>query len=178
MANKRGRPKNPPSVKEMIKDILPTDEIYSEQELVWYDNLVDSYMSDFDKDELTYSDMDDIMDLAKNKILEFRLLKESKDDAARQVDVSTAIEKLRKQNEKIKESLSTRRRDRVNPNDFKGFSIVDIAVAYDNAKKKELESRVEKLNNSNASMRKTLREYTGNREDHDAISEEGDSEEQ
>lgn len=165
----RGRPKNPPTLKEMIREILPPEKIYTKDELEWYNKLVSIYMSDFNKDELTSGDVDDIMDLAKNRILEFRLLKDSKGDSDRQVDVSTAIEKLRKQNEKIKESLSTRRRDRVNPNETKGFSIVDLVAEYDNRKKKELEERVIALEKRNRKVRRDLEEHSGNRYDQESV---------
>ena len=127
---KKGRPPNPPSPKEMLKDTLPIASIFNEEEVDLYNKLVDVYIGDFEIDDLTSSDMDDILDLAKNRVLEFRLLKQGKDNIDSQIDTATTIEKLGKKNEKIKESLSSRRKDRLNPNEFKGFSIVDLVVAY------------------------------------------------
>lgn len=160
-----GRPKNPPPPKKMLKSILPVADIFSDDELSMYNDLVDVYLVDFQSDDLTSSDMDDILDLAKNRVLEFRLLRESKEDTDRQIDVATAVEKLSKKNEKLKESLSTRRKDRINPNEFKGFSIVDIAVAFDNDKKLELKERVDRLKKEEKELLEKRKDYDGNRKD-------------
>ncbi len=162
-----GRPPNPPSAKKMLKEILPIQDIFDEDEQKHYNQLVDAYLADFDVDDLTSSDMDDILDLAKNRVLEFRLLKDSKGNLSRQLDVAAAIEKLGKKNEKIKESLSSRRRDRINPNEFKGFSIVDLAIAFDNEKKLVLKTKIDKLKQEEKEMLEKRKEYDGNRYDAD-----------
>jgi len=166
-SKKMGRPKNPPKPQEMLKEVIPIDDIFDETEKKIYYSLVDIYLNDFDKDDLTSSDMDDVMSLATNKVLEIRLLKSSKGDAAKQLDVSNAIEKLRKQTEKIKDNLSSRRKDRINPHEHKGFSIVDLAVAYDQQKKQKFSDRV-KLNKQEE--KEALIEYNkfeGNKNDID-----------
>ena len=162
-----GRPKNPPTPKKMLKEVLPIELIFEEDEVELYNQLVAVYLDDFDADDLTSSDMDDILDLAKNRVLEFRLLKGSKGNVEAQLDTAAAIEKLGKKNEKIKESLSTRRKDRVNPNEFKGFSIVDLAVAYNNEKRMALKEKVDKLKEEEQEMLKKREEYAGNRYDAD-----------
>ena len=162
-----GRPKNPPTPKKMLKEVLPIELIFDEEEVELYNKLVAVYLDDFDAEDLTSSDMDDILDLAKNRVLEFRLLKGSKDSVDRQLDVAAAIEKLARKNEKIKESLSARRKDRVNPNEFKGFSIVDLAVAFNNEKRVALKEKVERLKQEEQEMLKKREDYTGNRYDAD-----------
>lgn len=166
-SKKMGRPKNPPKPQEMLKEVIPIDDIFDETEKKIYYSLVDIYLNDFDKDDLTSSDMDDVMSLATNKVLEIRLLKSSKGNASKQLDVSNAIEKLRKQTEKIKDNLSSRRKDRINPHEHKGFSIVDLAVAYDQQKKQKFSDRV-KLNKQEE--KEALIEYNkfeGNKNDID-----------
>jgi hypothetical protein len=154
-----------PKIKKLIRDLLPKENIFSEEEGRMYDDYVDAYLADFDEDELISSDMDDIMNLAMNKILSYRLLQESRTDVDRQIDVAATLEKIDKRNEKLKESLSTRRRDRIDPNELKGFSIVDLAVAYDqDVKRKQLE-RLEKLRKEEKAMLKKRSDYTGNRYD-------------
>jgi hypothetical protein len=162
-----GRPKNPAPPKKMLKQILPVADIFSEPELLMFNDLVDVYLVDFESDDLTSSDMDDILDLAKNRVLEFRLLKGSKDSVESQLDTAAAIEKLSKKNEKIKESLSSRRKDRINPNEFKGFSIVDLAIAFDNEKKLKLKTRVDQLKREEKEMLEKRRDYAGNQYDSD-----------
>lgn len=164
---KVGRPKNPPSPKRMLEEVLPIEQIFDEEEVNLYKKLVGVYLQDFENDDLTSSDMDDVLDLAKNRVLEFRLLKGSKGSINNQLDTAAAIEKLGKKNEKIKESLSSRRKDRINPNEFKGFSIVDLAVAYDNDKKLKLKEKMDKLETEEKELLKSREEYHGNRKDVD-----------
>ena len=159
-----GKPKKP-VIKKLIKEIIPTADIFSEDEARMYEEFMDAYLADFDADELISSDMDDIMNLALNKVLSFRLLRESKDDTDRQIDIAATLEKLDKRNEKIKESLSTRRRDRINPNELKGFSIVDLAVAYDQEAKAAQAKRMEKLRKEEKAILKKRESYEGNKND-------------
>lgn len=162
-----GRKKGPPAPKKVIKEIIPVEEIFTEDEAALYHDLVDVYMGDFEQDELSSGDMDDIMDLAKNRVLEFRLLKTSKNDADRQVDISAALEKIRKENKVLKENLATRRKDRINPNELKGFSIVDLAVAFDEDKKFKLQEQIRKNKIEEDAAIKAREGYMGNRYDTD-----------
>lgn len=171
-----GRPKKPPKPKKVIKSIIPIEEIFIDSEAAIYYDFVDVYLADFEKEDLTAGDMDDIMDLAKNRVLEFRLLKTSIDDADRQVDISTALEKIRKENKTLKENLATRRKDRINPNEFKGFSIVDLAVAFDEEKKHKLAEQIRKNKIEEKAILKSRKDYVGNRYDVDTeLDEEDDS---
>lgn len=174
---KAGRPTNPIAPKKMLKSVLPVDEIFSKPELELYNQLVDIYLEDFDSEDLTSSDMDDILDLAKNRVLEFRLLKGSKENPDRQLDTATAIEKLSKKNEKIKESLSSRRKDRINPNEMKGFSIVDLAVAFNSDKRAKLKEKSEKLKIEERKILESRKEYTGNKRDLDTKETKEDTDE-
>lgn len=166
-----GRPPNPPTPKKMLKELLPIGDIFSEEEVGLYYQLVDIYMEDFDVEDLTSSDMDDILDLSKNRVLEFRLLKGGKDSVDKQLDTAAAIEKLGKKNKEIKENLSSRRKDRVNPNELKGFSIVDLAVAFNNDKKIQLKERMAKLKKEEEDAIARREAYVGNREDSLDVSE-------
>jgi hypothetical protein len=170
-----GRPPNAIAPKKMLKTALPINEIFVEDEVELYNKLVDVYLEDFDSEDLTSSDMDDVLDLAKNRVLEFRLLKGSKDNTDRQLDTAAAIEKLSKKNEKIKESLSSRRKDRINPNEMKGFSIVDLAVAFTNEKRLKLKEKADKLKIEEQKIIESRKDYFGNKNDID-IKENKDSE--
>ena len=163
-----GRLKNPPKPKKLIKDLIPIEEIFNPDEASIYHDFVDVYLADFDKEDLTSGDMDDIMDLAKNRVLEFRLLRTSKDNVDRQVDISATLEKIRKENKVLKENLATRRKDRINPNELKGFSIVDLAVAFDDEKKQKLQDQIRKNKKGEEVILQSRKEYTGNRYDVEA----------
>lgn len=170
----RGRPKNPPKFKDMLKDIIPLKDIFKPDELVIYESLVDIYLADFDLDDMSSGDMDDIMSLAMNRVLEIRLLKTSKDDTDKQLDISASVEKIRKQNDKLRDNLSSRRKDRINPNEYKGFSIVDLAVAHDEERKAKLADKVRELESEELIVKEKRKDYVGNRYDIDASRREGE----
>lgn len=167
-----GRPKNPPKPKKLLKEIMPVADIFEDDELGLYYSLIDIYLSDFDEEDLSSADIDDIMTIATNKILEVRLLKSSKGDPDGAINISASIEKLRKQTEKIKESLSVRRKDRVNPNELKGKSIVDLAVAFDSTKKIKMQRKSLKLKEEQDKVKKDLEVFAGNRHDIDGVRKE------
>ena len=160
MARTVGRPKAPPKAREILTEILPIKDMFSEEELPIYYGLIDIYLKDFDEEELTSSDIDDIMTLASNKIIEVRLMKSSKEKASDHLNYSSSLEKLRKQSDKIKDNLSARRKDRVDLNEFKGFSIIDLAVGFDDAKKLKLELQARKMKEEQAEIAIILEEST------------------
>jgi hypothetical protein len=167
VAAKRGRPKKVPKFKDLLRKTIPAADIFEPDELLTYEALVGIYLKDFDESQLTANDMDDIMSIAMNRVLEIRLLKASKGDATMQIDASTAIERLRKQTEKLKENLASRRKDRIDPKKYSGFSIVDMAVSFDMDKKREIMERASsKLVNEDEVKKSDL--LIGNRDDEDA----------
>jgi hypothetical protein len=155
-----GRPKSPPKAREILTEILPIKDMFSEEELPIYYGLIDIYLKDFDEDDLTSSDIDDIMTLASNKIIEVRLMKSSKDNASDHLNYSSSLEKLRKQSDKIKDNLASRRKDRVDLNEFRGFSIVDLAVGFDDTKKLKLELQARKMKEEQTTIEDVLEENT------------------
>jgi len=171
---KMGRPKKPPKFKELLQEFIPAADIFTEEELPMYNGLVGVYLKDFDESQLTANDVDDIMSIAMNRVLEIRLLKASKNNPDMQIDASIAIERLRKQTEKLKDNLAARRKDRIDPKKYSGFSIVDLAVAFDMEKKREAMERINqfKVEEDEVVESKLL---IGNRNDEDAeIIEEDD----
>jgi len=173
MAGKKGRsgrPKTPTSPKDLIKKLLPVDKLFEKEELDIYNNLLEVYLYDFEEDELSSNDMDDIMNLAINRVMEFRLLQGSKDNIDKHLDTSSAIEKIRKHNNSIKENLSARRKDRIDPNKYDDFTIVDLAVSFDDNKKKQLEERDKKLFEDEKILISNRKTSIGNREDKDRFS--------
>ncbi len=158
-----GRPKSPVSPRKLLKGVFPVDDMFTPEEIPLYDTLIDHYLDDFKDDDLTASDIDDIASLATNRILELRLLKESKTNPAKH---TVSIEKLRKHTDALKAGLSSRRKDRINPNDNKGFSIVDLAMAFDDARRQKLEDKAKELSDEVATAREAVKDY-GNRHDLD-----------
>jgi len=163
----RGRPKNPPKFRELMEELMPTEEIFDEDEVKMYEGLLSIYLKDFDEEHLTASDMDDLMGIALNKVLEMRLLKDSKGvKVDKLLDTASSIEKIRKQTDKLKDNLATRRKDRIDPKKFSGFSIVDLAVSYDMDKKRKM---IEKATEFRKEEEEVLESelLVGNRDDPD-----------
>lgn len=167
LVKKKGRPKNPPNITEIITNLIPAGDMFNESEHKMFRGLMDFYMRDFDENQLTSNDLDDIISIATNRVLELRLLKSSKDDNNEHLAVSTSIERLRKQSDKLKENLASRRKDRVDPKKFTGISIIDLAAAFDEGRKKEkFEKALELRKEENITSTSDL--LIGNSQDPDA----------
>lgn len=140
----RGRPKKV-DFKELLDKVLPVSDLFTEEEIVVYDGLIDVYLQDFTTTELSANDIDDVMTMATNKIFERRLLKESKNNPTQQISIATAIDKLRGQTNKLKENLASRRKDRIDPKRTTGLSIVDLVVEFNERKSEVHKDKLKKL---------------------------------
>jgi hypothetical protein len=74
---------------------------------------------------------------------------------------------MKKQNDRLKENLSSRRRDRINPKKYSGKSIVDIVAAYDDKRKEELDKQVSALDEEEKTIIGKRSNYSGNKNDVD-----------
>jgi hypothetical protein len=146
-----------------FKVFLPGRNVFRtvKEEKSFY-SLVNSYLQGFDFDELSASDIEDVINLAKNKVLEERLLAASVEDSKGILDISTTIEKLRKHSATIKGNLSNRRVDRIDPKSKQNFSIVDIVFAYDDKMKQDFQKRIK-------DMEKEKEDYLDSRSKRDNI---------
>lgn len=126
--------------------VMPARDILvdRQEQLVYYNNL-NEFAKDFEAAELTGSDVNDIITLATNQVLIFRLVKESKKHPKLLLECTNAVDKLRRQDEKIKQSLANRRVDRVDVKNKSAYSIVDLAAALDQEVEEEFQNRVDKL---------------------------------
>ena len=150
-----------------LKAILPIGDFFHEEEIPVFFQMIDFYLQDFEEDDLSANDIDDLISIAQNRILEIRLLKHGKSRASAQIDISQAIEKLRKQTEKAKENLLIRRKDRLAGKDVHSFTIVDLVSAYEVNKKQRLAERVDKAVADEEEFLAARDEY-GNHNDPDA----------
>jgi hypothetical protein len=133
-------------IPELIEVLIPLrDALENADEETLFFGTVKQFVSDFPKGELNTSDVDDIATLALNRILELRLLRAAKDHPGRILDAAAAIERFRKHSDKIKMHLANRRMDRVDVKNKQSYSIVDLAAAFDDEKKKEMEARIASL---------------------------------
>jgi hypothetical protein len=111
-----------------------------EEEEVFF-STVKQFLDDFPKGELSFSDLDDVSNLALNRVLELRILKLAKKSPKMVLDAAATIERFRKNSDKLKMNLASRRMDRIDTKNKQSFSIVDLAVAFDEKRKRELEER-------------------------------------
>ncbi len=130
---------------EDFRAFLPNRKVFfdGDEEESFY-RVLNIFLKDFDPTELKASDIEDIISLAKNKILEDRLL-DTGGNKESLLDVSASVDKLRKHSDKVKENLASRRSDRIDPRNKQNFSIVDLVQAFDEKRKNELEERLAKM---------------------------------
>lgn len=132
-----------------IDKLMPALDVLSnrkEQEV--YYNYINLILQDFEVDDLTASDLDDIITLALNRVIEYRLLKGGAKNPILIMDAAPTIEKFRKFSEKIKSNLASRRVDRIDIKNKPTFSIVDLATALDVQEKNNYEKRLREIEKS------------------------------
>lgn len=131
---------------EMIGTLLIMREALEdgEEEEVFF-STIKQFLMDFPKGELSFSDLDDVSNLALNRVLELRILKLAKKSPKMVLDATATIERFRKNSDKLKMNLASRRMDRIDTKNKQSFSIVDLAVAFDAKRKRELEAREQEL---------------------------------
>jgi hypothetical protein len=121
------------------------DVLSSRKEQEVYYNYINLILQDFEAEDLTASDIDDIITLALNRVIEYRLLKGGAKNPMLILEAAPTIEKFRKFSEKIKSNLANRRVDRVDVKNRPAFSIVNLATSLDDAEKADYERRIKEL---------------------------------
>jgi hypothetical protein len=94
---------------------------------------VKEYLREYSKKgtELTISDMDDIAQLCLNNIMITRMYKEAKKNDVSVADVMAAVDRLKKDNVKLKENLASTRKDRVDPRAGQIITVSDLISEYE-----------------------------------------------
>jgi len=131
---------------EMVSTLINLREALEdgEEEELFF-STVKYFIDDFPKGELSFSDLDDVSNLALNRVLELRILKLAKKSPKMILDAAATIERFRKNSDKLKMNLASRRMDRIDTKNKQSFSIVDLAVAFDDKRKRELEEKEKEL---------------------------------
>ena len=153
---------------DSIMKLLPIKDMFDPSEQILYKDYLTVLLSDFNVDELSAGDIDDVISMAQMRVLEIRLLKACKDKPTKLLDASMALEKLRRDMQKTKENLGSRRRDRVSLKQRTDISIVDLAALFDNERSLILEEEERKLNEREELWFKDRGECVGNKNDIDA----------
>jgi len=150
-----------------ILNSIPLDSVFEDEEVDVFKELLETYLKDFEEEELSALDIDDIISLAMNRVQEVRLLTYGKETPSKLIDASQTIERLRKNTEKLKDSLAARRKDRVKNFGRDGLSVVDLVIMYEKERKDALEEKTKAMLREEEQF---LLERTdsGNRDDPDA----------
>lgn len=151
---------------DLIEKIMPATKILvdRDEQLIYY-NTIKMYLNDFSSEELSFSDLDDVITLAINRVLEQRLLALCLSDGGqgrKLLDAAPALEKFRKHSDKLKQNLATRRVDRIDLKNKPSMSIVELADHLDVLEKSDFEARLIKLNKENEEYVPPPRDDKGN----------------
>jgi hypothetical protein len=132
---------------EAIEKLFPATGILqnrAEQEI--YYTYLKLMLKDFINDELTASDIDDIITLAVNRVLENRLLQAAQMNKGKMLmEAMGSIQKLRQSSEKIKGALASRRVDRVDLKSRPAMSIVNLVEQLDAQEKADMDQRLKDM---------------------------------
>lgn len=118
-------------------DFIPVDNVFTEDERRLYYKSLDTYLRDFEGDELSALDIDDIQTLALNKVMIVKMMSVAHEKPRDIVEISSSIQKYKQDSIKIKENLAVRRKDRVDPRLKDQVTILDLASLYDEDSRKE-----------------------------------------
>ena len=135
---------------EMLEVIIPTKKVFSSEEKKRFLQLLKLHLKEISGDEkVTLSDIQSVAELCKNIIMEDRLLADvqskSKEDPTALVNVMTSIDKLKKRNKDLSESLATNRNVRVDPKAGGTISVLDLLEAYESGETASVEEKLELL---------------------------------
>jgi len=132
---------------ELLDTIIPKNDVFKgNTEKERFTKYLKAYIKEYGSKgaELTISDLDDISQLCKNKILEDRLLKEARITDIGVADVMASIDRLKKDNVKLKEQLASTRRDRVDPRAGQFITVMDLIEDYSRGAREGFEQKMER----------------------------------
>jgi hypothetical protein len=121
---------------ELLEVIIPSKKVFSTDEQKRFMKLVNLYFNELTSQDskLTITDIQAMATLCKNAILEDRLLEDAnnKEDKTAIAEVMASIDKLKKENAKLTESLATNRNVRVDPRAGKDITVMEVLYEFDN----------------------------------------------
>jgi hypothetical protein len=131
---------------DTIELMMPAREVLvdRQEQLVYY-NTINLFLQDFPADGLSFSDLDDVITLAINRVLEQRLLSASTKSPKMLLEAAPSLEKFRKHSDKIKQNLASRRVDRIDLKNKPTMSVAELGAYLDAENKLDFEKRLEVL---------------------------------
>ena len=135
---------------EMLEVIIPTKKVFSKEEKTRFLQLLRFHLEELsDHGKITFPDVQAVAELCKNIIMEDRLLEDAqnkmKEDPTAIVNVMASIDKLKKRNKDLSDSLATNRNVRVDPRQSGNTTILDIIEDYERKGQAELQRKLREL---------------------------------
>jgi hypothetical protein len=120
---------------DLLELVVAAKEVCeSKAEQTRFMSYVKEYLKEYSKKgtELTVSDIDDIATLCINNIMITRMYRSAKNNPEVSVaDVVASIDRLKKDNVKLKENLASTRKDRVDPRAGQTITVSDLISEYE-----------------------------------------------
>jgi hypothetical protein len=128
---------------EMLEVIIPTKKVFKDkEERERFALLLKLSLKEISSEEkLTFSDIRAMAELCKNTILEDRLL-ENSNSPATLVDVMTPVEKLKKRNATLLDTLATNRSARIDPRQGKDITVMDVLYTFDDEVQEDFQDKL------------------------------------
>lgn len=132
---------------EMLEVIIPTKKVFSAEEKKRFLQLIKLHLKELSNDDkITFADIQNMAELCKNIILEDRLLadsqKKSKENPIAIIDVMGTVEKLKKRNATLSDTLATNRSARIDPRAGRDITVMDVLYAFDSQAQEALQSSI------------------------------------
>lgn len=132
---------------EMLEVIIPTKKVFSHEEQKRFIRLLKFNLKEIAADEkISFADIQSVAELCKNIILEDRLLadsqKKAKEDPIAIVGVMATVEKLKKRNATLTETLATNRSARIDPRQGKNITVLDVLYTFDNEVQEDFQEKL------------------------------------
>lgn len=134
---------------EMLEVIIPTKKVFSKEERERFVLLLKLSLKEISSDEkISFSDIQAMAELCKNIILEDRLLehsqKRAKENPIAIVDVMAPVEKLKKRNATLTDSLATNRSARIDPRQGRDITVMDVLYTFDDDVQEDFQEKLMK----------------------------------
>jgi hypothetical protein len=132
---------------EMLEVIIPTKKVFSNEETKRFLQLLKLHLKEISSDDkITFADIQNVAELCKNIIMEDRLLADAqtkaKEDPTAIVNVMASIDKLKKRNQSLSESLATNRSVRIDPRAGRNLTVMDVLYTFDDEVQEEYQDKL------------------------------------
>jgi hypothetical protein len=140
---------------EMLEVIIPTKKVFDKEERTRFLYLLHYHLKELSvQAKPTFQDVEAVAEFCKNKIMEDRLWEDVNnrraDNPTAATDVMATIDKLKKRNKDLSESLATNRNMRIDPRQNSNFTVLDLIAEYERKGSEEVRKKLEEFKKAEA----------------------------